>query len=332
MRRFVLQDPAIRGFQAERFFLEHLRREGVLAPRYFFVHLTFNGKDIGLMALREHFARELLESQQRREGVILRFDEASFRAGSGDEGTRDPFDSYFNARIRPFASGRIGRSPRLSADRRVATGLLRGYLAGDLSPSEVFDTELVGGFLAVAELWRSQQAVRWNNLRFYLNPITGRLEPIGYSGSLQLPYTGPGLLTLREPFSRGLLEDPAIAAAFVGALHRGGAELVDGMLVEWARELEEADLTLLHREFPFRARYAFAPVVDRAEMLRSIDERSIGLFAPSIGGAERAASACSPRRSAGRSTAIPGWCRPTSSETSGATTSSWPTRCRCRCR
>jgi hypothetical protein len=219
--------------------------------------------------------------------VILRFDPASFRAGSGDERTRGPFDSYFNARIRPFASGRIGRSQSLSAGRRVATGLLRGYLAGDLSPSEVFDTELVGRFLAVAELWRSQRAVRWNNLRFYLNPITGRLEPIGYSGSLQLPYTGPGLLTLREPFSRGLLEDPAIAAAFVGALHRGGAELVDGMLVEWARELEEADLTLLHREFPFRARYAFAPVVDRAEMLRSIDERSIGLFAPSIGGAER---------------------------------------------
>jgi hypothetical protein len=287
MRRFILQDPALRGFQAERFFLEHLRREAVLAPRYFFVDLTLNGKDIGLMALQEHFAKELLESQQRREGVILRFDENSLRGGAGDDGAGGPFDSYFNARIRPFGSGKVGRSPRLSAERRIATGLLRGYLAGDLSPSEVFDTELMGRFLAVAELWRSQQAVRWNNLRFYLNPITERLEPIGHNGSLQLPYTDSGLLTLREPFSRGLLEDPAVGAAFVAALRRGEAELVDGTLIQWAKEIEEADLALLHREFPFRGRYAFAPVVDRAGALRSVDERSIGLFAPSIGGAER---------------------------------------------
>jgi hypothetical protein len=74
MRRFVLQAPSVRGFQAESPFLEHLRREDVLAPRFLFVDVTLNGKDIGLMALEESFSTELLESQQRRDGAMLRFD------------------------------------------------------------------------------------------------------------------------------------------------------------------------------------------------------------------------------------------------------------------
>ena len=67
--------PLTRGFQAERLYLESLNEQGVLVPRYSFVNVTLNGQDLGIMAVEEHFSRELLEAQQRREGPIIKFDE-----------------------------------------------------------------------------------------------------------------------------------------------------------------------------------------------------------------------------------------------------------------
>ena len=57
-------------------FFEALKREGILVPRYFFVDLTVNGSYIGIMAFEEHFSKELLESQGRKESVILKFDDS----------------------------------------------------------------------------------------------------------------------------------------------------------------------------------------------------------------------------------------------------------------
>jgi hypothetical protein len=74
MRRFSIQNPQVRGFQGEVLFKETLRHVGVLAPRYFFVNVTLNGNSIGVMAVEEHFSKELLESNQRREGVIVSYD------------------------------------------------------------------------------------------------------------------------------------------------------------------------------------------------------------------------------------------------------------------
>jgi len=46
------------------------------------------------MAFEEHFSKELLESQGRREGVIVKFDESLFwdyRVANGQAG---PFNNY----------------------------------------------------------------------------------------------------------------------------------------------------------------------------------------------------------------------------------------------
>ena len=57
MRRFSLQDPEARKYDGEILFFEALKREGILAPRYFFVDLTTNGKRMGLMALKNIFLK-----------------------------------------------------------------------------------------------------------------------------------------------------------------------------------------------------------------------------------------------------------------------------------
>ena len=75
LKVFSLQHPGTRNYLDEWFYHQLLEREDVLSLRYSFVHLTLNGKDMGIYALEEHFAKQLVEHHQRREGPIVRFDE-----------------------------------------------------------------------------------------------------------------------------------------------------------------------------------------------------------------------------------------------------------------
>ena len=111
MRRISLQNPKARIYDGDRLFFEAIKREGILAPRHSFVDLTVNGTKMGIMALEEHFSKELLESQSRRAGVILKFDEsmvwlAESEASKG-RGFEGVYDNYKNATIKPFRLNRI---------------------------------------------------------------------------------------------------------------------------------------------------------------------------------------------------------------------------------
>ena len=220
MRRFSIQHPVTRNYLFEWAFLEHLRSEGILAPRYQFVNLVFNGDQRGIFALEEHFSKELLESQGRREGVIIKFDESPTwerRARTGGL-HGNVFDASRAAIVDAFRDGRIEKSPVLIAQRDSAIGLLRGYQEGTLAASEVFDPELMGRFLAISELWGAEHGLVWHNLRFYYNPITGRLEPIGFDAE-------PGSelfqrLIVGTNLPPGVLDDWLIQRAYVQELVR----------------------------------------------------------------------------------------------------------------
>ncbi len=133
MRRFSIMHPKGRDYHSEALFFDAARSEGVLAPRHFYADVVLNGESLGRMIVEEHFTRELLESQQRREGVIVRFDEAPF----WENGNPWYLDTYRNAMIRPFQDSLVARSDVLSANLRLATGLLRGFVDGKLRASDV---------------------------------------------------------------------------------------------------------------------------------------------------------------------------------------------------
>ena len=277
MRRFSIQAPNTRAYQAEALFHRAMLDEGVLAPRYFFVDLVVNGKNVGLMALEEHFSKELLESQQRREGVILKFDESWFWDNHLLNGTRGPFESYLNAPITAFQSSKIEEDPDLKAQFLDASSLLRGFVDGRVAASDAFDEVLLGRFLALAEIWRSRHTVRWHNLRLYFNPVDRELEPIVFDGNLQAVYLENGLLSDEEPIIRRALEDPLVKAEFVKALRRLSAQVLDGTLPERWEGWEHDYLEILQREFPLRSPIDFEPMRRRAENLSRIaDEYLLG--------------------------------------------------------
>lgn len=282
MRRFSIQAPRTRAFQAEPIVLEHYRREGVLAPRYSFVEVSVNGDDIGLMAVEESFSKEILESQRRREGVIIRFHEDAFFANQMRNGVHGPFENFYVAPIKPFGSSAISESESLTAQLEIATGLMRGFLEGRLTASEVFDTEQMSRFFAVSEVWSIRHALRWHNLRFFLNPITLRLEPIAFDVNMQSIYAGPGMSVLADSFPERLLRDPVMRAAFVRNLQRIAGEMRDGATTTRVRESEGPLLAVLNREYPLRTALKMKRLEQRAGVLAGVTEENLDLFRPEL--------------------------------------------------
>lgn len=87
MPRMSIQHPMTMNYLAEWAFLENLRMEGILAPRCQFVNVVLNGERKGVYALEESFSKEMLESQQRREGILFGSDEDRYWARAANDVT-----------------------------------------------------------------------------------------------------------------------------------------------------------------------------------------------------------------------------------------------------
>ena len=259
MRRFSIQHPKTRNFLSEKVWLDNLRLEGILAPRFQFINVVFNGTPKGIFALEESFSKELLESQRRREGVIIAFDENGYwqrwnQLGENpwffDSIHSEGFGGFKNALINTSRSARVDSNPVLSRERETAIGLLRAFQEGTRTGSETFDAELLGRFLAISELWQTEHALLWTNIHFYYNPITAKLEPIGFDGDAQR-YNNPRLQAFSMPWVIQALQDPIIAEAYIKELNRvSQPEYLEYIQTELGESIEQTQLSLLG-EFPF---------------------------------------------------------------------------------
>jgi hypothetical protein len=273
MRKFSVQSPATRGYQAELLYFELLKLYDVMSPRYSFANVVLNGEPMGIMALEEFFSKELLEDNQRREGVIVRFDESLAWAAT-DSLSHEPvgwlgaFDHFSNAAIDAIGSGRIAESESLSRQYRVAVGLLRGFVNKDLAASEVFDVEQMGRFIAVTDLFGSWHAAAWHNLRFYLNPVTLKLEPIGYDATLQKHMEGPDSVINDEPLVLQIMEDPAILAVYQETLSDLEGKWQSGELLSVLQAVEEQHLPVLRSEFRLLAGFPLDYLGPRLALLQ----------------------------------------------------------------
>jgi hypothetical protein len=185
MTVFSLQNPATRDFLNEWLFHQALRREGVLSPRYDFVRLLFNGSDLGVYALEEHFTKQMVESQGRRAGVQLKFSEAGMW-DARKEALQDSLFPYMELPIYESAEPEAFQTRRyLSTDsmrRQLITGLtlMHQYKHGLRPSGEIFDLDLVARQYALTDLFHGHHSLVWHNRRFVYNPITVRLEPVVY--------------------------------------------------------------------------------------------------------------------------------------------------------
>ncbi|MEZ4771635.1 MAG: CotH kinase family protein [Bacteroidia bacterium] len=186
---FSIHHPRTRHYLHEWVFHQMLMREGVLATRYDFATVSINQEPKGVYAFEEHFEKQLPESQSRREGPIVKFNEAGVwnarvrRAASGDASElEDELNTFESADIQPFDGAGVKRDSSLKVQFEAAKALFYQFQFGEKPASEVFDVELTAKFYAITDITRGYHNLIWHNLRFYYNPVTARLEPIGFDG------------------------------------------------------------------------------------------------------------------------------------------------------
>ena len=175
MKTFSIQRPSTRNFLHEWVFHQLLKQEDILAPRYGFVFVRLNEASRGLFAYEEHFKKEMLHYYKRREGPILKFNEDQLwelRSKNSLKSDRN-VPIFESSEIEMFSKSRPGQY-------EAAQNLMYQYKYALRPASDIFDVNLMAKYFALMDVSRAYHGNIWHNLRFYFNPVTCKLEPIGF--------------------------------------------------------------------------------------------------------------------------------------------------------
>ncbi|MEM7369181.1 MAG: right-handed parallel beta-helix repeat-containing protein [Bacteroidota bacterium] len=288
MFTFSVQNPKTRFYLREWEYHQLLDREGLLTTQYDFLKLSLNGRSKGVYAYEEHFEKHLIESRGRREGPIVKFSEIGvweIRKRKLDM-ERDGLEmeellhSMESARAEPFGETSLLQDSLLTEQFEVAQTLMHQYQAGLSSASMVFDLNKLAKFYALTDLSRAYHGLVWHNQRFYFNPITNKLEPIGYDGFTEAgeypltakPFLGAGVHEVSGDQTSDLLLFPFIDTAFMRHYIQyldtfSHPSYVDNFLLDIS-EAHVARTQLIRSEYP---EYTYTPAFPtHAERIRSV--------------------------------------------------------------
>jgi hypothetical protein len=168
MKKFSLQKPRTKNYLYESFFHKALLREDIIGLRYKFIRLLINKKDFGIYALEEFMDKRLIENAKRRDGPILHFSEDT---------------SSLNLKVMDIeVFGKVPKDKNEISINNKAKQLLDDFKNKKLKVSEVFDIKKLGSFFALTDVLGFHHAAVSKSIRFYFNPISFKLEPIGFDG------------------------------------------------------------------------------------------------------------------------------------------------------
>jgi len=190
MQVFSVQSPETRGMLNEWVYHELLGMADVLSPRYDFINFHYNQGKPMVYAYEEHFTKNLVENQLRREGPIIKFTEDRFWEGMSRSlrnsrvmaGPENKERAFWKAQIKPFKEKKTISNPNLKSAFEIAQNLLQQYQYGTKNASQVFDIHRIAKYLAITDFLQATHSLTWHNQRFYFNPVTNLLEPIGFDG------------------------------------------------------------------------------------------------------------------------------------------------------
>lgn len=204
MKRFSLHRPSARYYFSEWVFHRVLAYEGLPAIRYEFINVTINGKNIGLYAIEETPGKYMIENSRLREGVVLQFDDTLFYENWAHqkESTLISAVSHLGAKateIRAYEMTKIANDPVLLGQFRSGLELAGRVRAGKIKISDAFDIPQLAKYYALSDLMGAQHNTNYSNFKVYYNPVTSKLEPVGFDASNALT---PVLSLTPERFKR----------------------------------------------------------------------------------------------------------------------------------
>ena len=262
MKRFSIHHPKVRYYIYEWIFHQALKREGILSLRYEFIKVILNGKNLGIYALEEHFEKQLVEHNQGREGIIIKFNEDILWADRKEhflynKKSFTQLQSEFSSNIDAFKMNRILEDPYLYKQFFVAKNLLELFRRGKLPAHKVFDIKKLAKYLAISELTGGIHGTTWHNLRFYYNPVTSFLEPVGFDamagfkmGERKTKINEAGVTTTVLRFYDKIFSDFVFFEEYAKALNQvSDFTYLDEFFLNIDEDLKK-NLDIIHSEFP----------------------------------------------------------------------------------
>jgi len=174
--------------------------------------------------------------------------------------------------IEPFGSNKTAKSPKLKKQFEIAQNLLYQYRMGTKSIEDIFDLKLMAKYYAICDVMGAYHGLAWHNQRFYYNPVTSKLEPIGYDGfggtkSKRSTIRGHGALNPRqlnhEKLDAKLFMSKEFTTLYLRELRRlSNPEYFETFLSSIDEELENREL-LIQSEFK---KYDF----NREDLVRNV--------------------------------------------------------------
>lgn len=254
LKKFNIQNPLTRGFHTQFVINKVFEDYSLIVQKHELVRVVINGEDIGIMLIEEHFAKELLERNKKKDGVIVKFDETnlweSLRLNRGQPALWkeevNPFHSPYTSNIDVYSRKKVMADDYFRAQYETAVSLLDGFRRGMLQASEVFDVDAMGHYLAILSFFKAGHDSTWTNLRFYLNPYTIKLEPIPSEANV-----GYEIPIASDSFIRSVLVDPKINVAYRDTLNDLNLKYRQIDNLKALKESQEPYLSILKKEFFF---------------------------------------------------------------------------------
>ena len=175
-----VQGVHTRAYLNEWVYHKLLEETGLISLQYEFFPFCVNDSLCGIYAFESHFDSFLLAKADREYGPIMKFDENDFWDYSVYSGmpNRDEL-LMINSKI-DLCNKKWGKNKDHKKLFKRAKKQLDDFRNGRTKCNDVFDLASWAKFIAVNELMGGYHALRWHNLRFYFNPNTEKIEPIGF--------------------------------------------------------------------------------------------------------------------------------------------------------
>ena len=188
MKAFSIQHPTTRRYGNEPLIFNQMRTHDILVPRYSFADVFVNDFPIGVMAIEEHFRKEMIEAQNRRDGPLLAVNEdalweqwdINYNAERPAGDNRVNFWAHRDSMIKDFNKSKFSRGSIPTNNVIRGQALLRDFYDGKVTSSESFDYEKLSKYWILVNIWGGCHSATWHNRRYYFNPISGLLEPVGF--------------------------------------------------------------------------------------------------------------------------------------------------------
>ena len=200
MRKFSIHHPGTRGYLNEWLYQKAIKNENLIGLRYGFlegaVHVKkensseFVNREVGIYAIEETFDKRTIESNKRKESVILKYSEdlwwegvkKSIEVGSPSGLHWNNFNKSVKYPITVFSESKVLEDSVMLNNFKMGKELLR-RTGKTISISQAFDAKKLAMQNALMNLFGAVHGNAIINLRFYYNPITSKLEPIAFDGN-----------------------------------------------------------------------------------------------------------------------------------------------------